>query len=172
MSNQTGNTEYKYGSVSNDEESGDALNNNFDESNLYYYKKEELTRSDKVVKAVKLAVPIIIAALFIGGLGFMLFHNFEYFYPGQSGTTHPSKKTSSSASYEPITASSSGNSHTKTVSSSSDSFEAPSIPVPAPAPAPNVGDSSCAANPACAALGLVGDSCCPTGGGVRLACCP
>jgi len=84
MAKDKRNSGYKYGSVNRDEESGAKDDDkNFDESNLYYVKDDNTTKEEK--NYVKLAVPIIIAALFIGGLAFMLFHNFEYFYPNQDG---------------------------------------------------------------------------------------
>jgi len=156
MTNDTGKNGYKYGSVNNDEESqATGGNKNFDESNLYYVKEDELTVREKVVKTFKLAVPIIIAILLIGGLSFMLFHNFEYFYPGRGGH-QVSPKVSKSSSV----------SSTKTTQRSYHDDDVPSVPIPAP----KFFGSSCAANPECADLGLIGE-CCPTGGGNKLECC-
>ena len=90
---------YKYGSVNTDEEGGAK---EFDESNLYYMKEDDLTTKDKALKAFKLAVPIIIAGLLVGVLAFMLFHNFAFLYPGRGGQEVPSKH-STTKSYSPTT---------------------------------------------------------------------
>ena len=155
-----GSNGYKYGSVSNDEELGASGGDRvFDESHLYYMKDDQRTRKQKVVKAIKLAVPIFIAVLLVVGLAFLLFQNFGYLYPGRGGQVSPSKHS---------TGSSTGTSTTSTSASPTNShYEniATSVPI---STVISVG-SSCAANPKCADLGLTGE-CCPTGG-KKLNCC-
>lgn len=156
MTDDTGSSRYKYGSVNDVEESGaTGGDKNFDESNLYYMKEGELTKRDKAVKVFKLAVPIIFAVFFVGGLAFLLFHNFAYFYPGRGGQEVPSKHAKTS-SVEP----------TKTTQRSFHDSDAPSVPIPTP----TTFGSSCAANPNCVDLGLTGE-CCPGGSGINLNCC-
>ena len=152
-----GTSGYKYGSVNTDEESGDTSGNNksFDESELYYMKDGDLSKKEKTVKAIKLAVPIVIAIMLIGGLAFLLFHNFAYFYPGRGGNEVPSKHSISS-----------GVSTTKTTQKYYHDDDTSVAPMPAPS---SVG-SSCAANQKCADLGLVGE-CCPSESGTNLSCC-
>jgi hypothetical protein len=158
MANDTGSSGYKYGSVNTDEESGaTGGNKNFDESNLYFIREDELTTRDKVMKAFKLAVPIFFAVLLIGGLAFMLFHNFAYFYPGGGGQQVPSKHSVSSSSGSP----------TKTTQRSFHDIDAPDVHISAPT---TTFASSCAANPKCADLGLIG-KCCPAESGIKLECC-
>ena len=150
MVNDRGSIGYKYGSVDNDEETlakGD--DKNYDESNLYYMVEVNGTKKDKASKAMKLAVPIIIAAVFIGGLAFMLFHNFAYFYPGRDGHTKDNGGTTPQ----------------KTTDHSYQDDDALHTPFPAPAAL-----ITCNANPKCVTLGLTG-ACCPTEEGILLECC-
>jgi len=165
MANDTGSSGYKYGSVNTDEESGaTGGNKNFDESNLYFIKEDESTKKDKVVKAIKLAIPIFLAVLLIGGLAFMLFNNFAYFYPGRGGEQVASKHSVSS----------NGGSLTKTTQRSFHDIDTPSYrdidTTDVPISAPTTFGSSCAANPKCSDLGLIG-KCCPGEGGIKLECC-
>ena len=154
MTNDKGSGGYKYGSVSNDEESGASSDNkNFDEKNLYYVKEDEQTKRERAAKAIKLAVPIIIAVFLIGGLAFMLFHNFAYFYPGRGGQVVSSKHSVNSGT-------------TKTTQYSYDTDDDQSSPIAIPTSS----STSCAANQKCKDLGLTGE-CCPTVKGDNLVCC-
>eukprot|EP00536_Pseudo-nitzschia_multiseries_P015082 jgi/Psemu1/216806/e_gw1.817.2.1 len=164
MATEKGSIGYSYGAVSsNDEESGgDGKNRGFDESNLYYYKDQELTSREKISKMIKLLVPLIIATGLIGGLAYILFHDFGGLYPApgeektrmNGGSVSQPSETDSMPSVP---------TYTKTSSFSSSS-------TPAIAKSDTSAGSSCAANPSCVALGLTG-VCCPTLEGVMLGCC-
>jgi len=165
----TGTGGYKYGSV-NDEEAG-ATGNNFDESNLYYIKEKEMSKREKAMKMIKLVVPIIIAVLFLGGLAFMLVHNFGKLYPGPGpgGQKVPSRGSGGSVSHP------TSPSHDIAHDGGGGGIASAPVPVPVPVPRRSVpttkdGGSSCAAYPKCTDRGLTGE-CCPTGGGVKLECC-
>lgn len=182
--NETGSAGYTYGSVNNDEETGAASENNndnddFDESNLYYYKEETLTRREKAIKIVKFTVPILIAVLLIGGLTFLLFHNFAKLYPGPGTQRIPSGGSRAShtdddddggivSPFSPpipvhsvptIMSASTKKKATKKATSSSDSSSSTK----------HLG-SSCSLYPKCLDLGLTGE-CCPTTAGGKLDCC-
>ena len=152
---------YKYGSVSTDEEI--PADKSFDESNLYYMKEEERTKKEKLFKAVKLGVPIIIAVVMIVGLAYLLFNNFGYFYPGRGGQVTPSKHSSSSTTTSSSSSSSSsgsGSSHYENIATS----------VPIPEKTTTSSGGTCEAHPKCADLGLTGE-CCPAASGIKLNCC-
>lgn len=146
-------SEYKYGSVSNDEEA--AGTKTFDETDLYYMKEGERTRKEKIMTAIKLGVPIMIASILIVGLGYLLLHNFGYFYPGQGGT---SSKRSSVTTISSTPATTTHSSHYDNI--------ATKVPITTT----TFGASSCAANPKCADRGLTGE-CCPSPDGTKLDCC-
>ena len=147
---------YQYGSVSTDEEI--AADKSFDEANLYYMKDEERTRKEKLMKAIKLGVPILIAIIFIAGLGFLLFNNFGYFYPGRGGQVTPSKHSTTTATTSSGSSSSSSRTHYDNI--------ATSVPIPAKITT----GIFCSANPKCSDMGLTGE-CCPTASGIKLNCC-
>ncbi len=148
-------SEYKYGSVSNDEEAGG--DKSFDETDLYYMKDGERTTKEKFMNAIKLGVPIIIAIVGLGLLGYLLFKNFGYFYPGQGGGSSSKSSGVTTVSSTPATATHS--SHYNNIVTK--------VPI---ATTTSFGASSCAANPKCDDLGLTGE-CCPTSGGIKLSCC-
>lgn len=161
MTIETGSSGYVYGTINTkDEESdGNVENKDFDESNLYYYKGEELTRKEKLSKMIKLLVPIIIAAVFLGGIAFVLFHNFGGLYPGPG--EEKVRSSGDSASHLTETETSEYTPTSAKPSSSSGS----STPI-----ATKTAGRSCEANPSCADLGLTG-VCCPTDEGIQLGCC-
>ncbi|VEU36886.1 unnamed protein product [Pseudo-nitzschia multistriata] len=166
MADGRGSSGYKYGSVdNNDEEAGvDEKDKSFDESNLYFYKEEDLTRQEKISKFVKLFVPIILAVSMVGGLAYILFHDFGDLYPGPGEKSHSAGRVSqpttvTSDDYTPNIAN---------MSSSSNSSHGSSIPVISQTKTSS--GNSCEANPGCAALGLTGN-CCPTSEGIKLGCC-
>lgn len=165
MVKDKGNSGYKYGSVDNDEEPGaKGVDKNYDESNLYYMKEDNVTKEDKAFKAMKLAVPIIIAAMFIGGLAFMLFHNFAYFYPGRDGHTKTSGSTNPTTTTE-HTYYDDDALNTQFPASATFGFndnDSPGVSIPT--------SLNCKAYPKCVSLGLTG-ACCPTGEGIELECC-
>jgi hypothetical protein len=129
-------------------------------------------------KLLLIAAPILAAVLIMGGISFVLFHDFNRLYPGRGGdaysnnrggggggstTTHtnvatvegPSPSPGSSSKHLPQ--SSSATSSTKKSSNTTDTVMSEE----------DIG-RSCSVHPDCSAL--LGD-CCPTGGGVFLACC-
>ena len=168
MANDVGRSGYKYGSVNNDEESGATTDSkSFDESNLYFMKDEDLSKKEKGVKVFKLAVPIIIAVLLIGGLAFLMFHNFAHFYPGRGGNKHSHSMSSGATPWPNDDDGTSGASISAPWSKDDDSASGFSIPAPSTSTS---GGSSCSANPKCVDLGLTGQ-CCPSGSGVQLSCC-
>ena len=150
-------SEYKYGSVSNDEEVGG--DKSFDETDLYYMKDGERTTKEKVINAIKLGVPIIIGSILFVALGYLLFHNFGYFYPGSGGRSSSNNSSVTTVSSTPAT--SSHSSHYTNI--------ATKVPITTTTTT-SFGASSCAANPKCDDLGLTGE-CCPTSGGIKLSCC-
>lgn len=170
---KSGNTEsggYKYDSVSNEDEAGKVYNKNFKESDLYYYKEDELTKREKTMKIVRLTFPILISILLIGGIAWGLFQNFGKLYPSPSGQRASNNiKTSSShqsSSYttddgtdddipDPIQTSKISTDTTNSGSSSTKKY---------------LGSSSCLEYQKCLDLGLIG-KCCPTLAGNRLDCC-
>mmetsp|Transcript_3786 Transcript_3786/g.8163 ORF Transcript_3786/g.8163 Transcript_3786/m.8163 type:complete len:164 (+) Transcript_3786:151-642(+) len=161
MANESGSAGYKYGSVGDNEELGanDDNSKNFDESHLYYYKEKDLTTTEKISKLIKLFVPIIIAVVLIGGLAYILFHDFGTLYPRPGGE----KVTSKGGMVSQSTSVSSGESAPTVIRSESS-------PTVSKSKTSSSFGGSCAANPSCAALGLSG-VCCPTPEGVQLGCC-
>jgi len=180
---------YKYGSVnSNDEESGGDGGNNdesnnfldksFDESNLYYYNGSKPTRRESAARAFRLGVPILVAAMLVGGLALWLFRNIGYLYPTQDpsggGSHHHHNNAGGSMKKMPPSSYPSSSSNTdddRAVASFKDSVP-PINPeeVPTKNATANFSSSSCAAYPKCAKLELTGE-CCPTKSGVKLNCC-
>jgi hypothetical protein len=146
-----------YGAISNSEEEEKA-SEGFDSNNTYY-----LTDNGSWTcrKLFLMAVPLLGAALIIGGAVWYLLSDFNHLYPGPGPTTTGSRSEG----------------HTIRVP--------PPPPVPAIAPSPQKvtqkveqksnnensksdDAASCISHPACS--GLIGD-CCPTSAGVLLDCC-
>lgn len=143
----------------------------FQEGSVYYLKEKSLTPKEKFQKLVRVAVPLAIALLVLGGFAYFLTRGFDSLYPAPGEPSHvniphftPSTDTAASPPgpsplqpygppipspvSTPVTSSSSASSSTGGGSS----------------------DSDCSAHPKCNDLGLTG-SCCPTGEGVVLGCC-
>jgi hypothetical protein len=158
---------YQYGSVNRtggEVEEADE----FKETDLLYYKEKEPSRQEKMMKIVKIAVPIIIAFLLIGGFAWVLFKDFGRLYPGPAGShipDHPPAAAPAPAfvpdkgpqptiiqKYAELPASTGSSSSSSTTSTKS------------------ISGSACAANSRCSALGLTGE-CCPTSAGTVLECC-
>ncbi|KAG7348515.1 hypothetical protein IV203_017220 [Nitzschia inconspicua] len=158
--------------------------NHFQETDLLFYKGRTLSQKEKTVKLIKIAVPVFIAVLLIGGLTWLLLGGFGNLYPGPSG----SKPPDSSSYGRPIPTPQSTGSTTSTkttidtTSTSSKSHSSVSEPVAAaPKESPTTstststhssatGGAACSAHSHCDAIGLIGD-CCPTTEGTMLDCC-
>lgn len=158
---------YKYGSVNNAGGDVEAESHDFKETDLLYYREKELSKQEKLMKIVKIAVPLIIAVTLIGGFAWFLLGDFGHLYPGPAGSQVP------------------GHTPASLPTSSAPKAPAPrSAPEEAPPPAPapkyevhaastsssSSGGSSCTAHSKCSALGLTGQ-CCPTSAGTILECC-
>jgi hypothetical protein len=173
MSNKSN---YKYGAVGGGDD--EETRNNFKESDLLYYEERKLTQKEKTMKIIKIAVPVMIAVLVIGGFAWFLLRDFGHLYPGPSAPvlspSHstvvsrpsfpepptPSATTKGKAPTEPAvvspTATAKQTDHKPSGSSSSDSSSS--------------GGSDCSLHPKCNSLGLTGE-CCPTISGDSLDCC-
>ena len=163
---------YKYGSVNTT--TGGVVENvdDFKETDLLYYKEKELSKQEKVMKIVKIAVPIINAFVLIGGLAWFLLRDFGLLYPGPAGShvsDHaPAAVPTSSVQRVPA----------PTVVQPGKGLQPTAIPkYPASGSSSSsttsmksISGSTCAANSKCHALGLEGE-CCPTSAGTMLECC-
>jgi hypothetical protein len=134
---------------------------------LLYYKGRSLSQKEKTAKLIKIAVPVAIAVLLIGGLTWFLLGDFGHLYPGPSGPKSPSSSH--------IISSPEASKQTSTATSSKSHSSASEPPKASPATATHSsstssGGSSCSANSKCDGLGLIGD-CCPSAAGVMLECC-
>ena len=175
-----------YGSIGGDSIGKDSNNSDtddFKESYLYYYKKDDLTKKEKLMKTIKLIVPIIIAIFLIGGIAWVLFQNLDKLYPAPStngGKTRARTTTTgtstSSSQYDHFTnddTSPPSIKHLKNSStdrtSSTDTTISSSNPL-SNSSTKNGVDSSCSAYQACQKLELVGE-CCPTIEDDILECC-
>lgn len=152
---------------------------------IYFLKDKNATREDRLKKFILGAVPLVIAVILMGGIGFWLFKDFDHLYPGPSGSrSSPNLKPrgppinspqDSAPDYFPAPSDSDPSPPT----TSNLKPRGPPIGTPvAPAPSPmkppasfsSGNDVDCSAIPACNKLGLTG-LCCPTGEGVMLGCC-
>jgi hypothetical protein len=147
-----------YGSVE-----GQAESKSFDEKDTYYLKESTLSPEDRRRKCMRMAVPIILAVVIIGGFALFLLRDFEILYPGRSGGNN---KVPSDPLF-PI-------GHTTGTDQTSEKQSDPTPQLkPNPSPPSDAGKnsgmaSSCFAHKNCD--GLVGE-CCPTLDGVFLLCC-
>lgn len=165
-----------YGSVDNpssgneNKEAEEEQQQHFQETNLLYYKGRTLSQQEKTAKLIKIAVPIVIAILLIGGLAWFLLGDFGHLYPGPSGAKQPGYSyTISSPAATPPTSSSEVSSKSHSGSSSSTTSSEPA-PAPKDSSHSSSGAAACSAHSACSTLGLVGE-CCPTSSGTMLECC-
>jgi hypothetical protein len=170
-----------YGAV---KASGDdaAVDRSFNADNAYYLKDGErnLTFQQRLKKLAMVVVPLLTAALIIGGAAVFLLRDFNHLYPGRGGDT-----TQKTPAYHSI------RTGTKSLDSSGDDFTPSGNAPPTP---PNTatstgkssekassnksssssggvsGNAACSAHPGCAENGLTGD-CCPTSIGDMLDCC-
>jgi hypothetical protein len=162
-----------YGSVNETPGGGGEDVDHFKETDLLYYKEKQPSKQERIMKIVKIAVPMIIAVVLIGGLAWFLLRDFGQLYPGPAGThtsDHaPASVPTSSVQRVPVPTNvqpekglqpaaipkypSSGSSSSSSTKSTKSSI-----------------GSTCAANSKCSALGLTGE-CCPTAAGTMLECC-
>jgi hypothetical protein len=179
-----GSNDYKYGSVGGTGDEAEA-HNDFNEADLLFYKDREPSKQEKMIKTLKIAIPLIIAVSLIGGFAWFLLQDFGFFYPGPATESHNPEHTPGGSGSSTLPASTTApraptvpagapkgqppgydsSSHSATSSSGSSSTV-----VSASSSASRGGSSSCAANSKCSALGLTGE-CCPTSGGTMLDCC-
>mmetsp|Transcript_1926 Transcript_1926/g.4434 ORF Transcript_1926/g.4434 Transcript_1926/m.4434 type:complete len:209 (-) Transcript_1926:55-681(-) len=203
--------EYSYGSVedggSNSKKKGEedvdaekAAGNDdgddFKETDLLYVTSQSrpLTPEEKRMKIIKIAVPIIVALILIGGFALFLLRGFTNLYPGPSGSSSSDNGGRAPPYYEPLHETSPAATATATAAEDYDN----SMPVPAPTTPPkststsksssssssssssvstsstskssSSTSSSCGDNSKCSAAGLTGQ-CCPTVAGGVLDCC-
>lgn len=59
----------------------------------FFYKQKDLSKKEKIMKMIKLAVPIIIAVILIGGIAWILFDEFDNIYPSSSSGHRPSSSS-------------------------------------------------------------------------------
>jgi hypothetical protein len=134
-------------------------------------------------------VPLLVAVLIMGGIGFWLFEDFDHLYPGPSGNRSPSglkprgppiispQGTALDYRYSPAIDDQPTAPTPSNLKPRGPPISSPGAPAPAPKTSPSSSSSTsssgggdCSANPACNELDLTGQ-CCPTGEGVMLGCC-
>jgi hypothetical protein len=156
-----------YGAVDKSEEETGAIDG-FKETDLLYYKGSSLSQKEKTAKIIKIAVPVVIAVLLIGGFAWFLLGDFGHLYPGPSGPKPPDHSTitvhpaSTPTGTKPVFAPAgkeSPSSHTSSTTMSGTKQNSS-----------GGSSSSCTAHSKCSSLGLTGE-CCPTNAGDILDCC-
>jgi cytoskeletal protein RodZ len=186
---------YSYGAVGKEtdaqkagaKDSGDSKDEggDFKETDLLYV-QDSLSPKEKRMKIIKIAVPIIVAVVLIGGLALFLLRGFTNLYPGPSGSKiHsyssepeylPSSSSSSSTNKRsPVSAPLTPSTTFKTATSTEDETTAASSTKENTSSSSSsyknhAGSSSCGDNQKCKAAGLTGQ-CCPTVSGDMLDCC-
>jgi hypothetical protein len=148
----------------------------FHEDQTYYLHRANMTSYyDRFRRALLVMLPIVVAAVLVGGAVFLLLRNFQYLYPSPSGSLHDrwsihqesensvqvNDGVDSSISSVPYNA---VRDHVSSTSLHSSAAILNNTAAAASA-------AACEANPLCAKLGLTGD-CCPTQDGTTfLLCC-
>jgi hypothetical protein len=175
-----------YGAVDTNEPN-DTESQPFQESDVYYLKEQKMSREDRVMKILLAAVPLLVAVLIMGGIGFLLFKDFDHLYPGPGGSTSPSNlkprgppiisPQGTAPDYSPAIDDQPTAPTPSYLKPRGPPISSPTAPAPAPKTSPSSSSSisssgcgECSANPACNEIGLTG-KCCPTGEGVMLGCC-
>jgi len=150
---------HSYDSISNEEEAGKVYNKNFKESDLYYYKEDELTKREKTMKIINSIFPILISILLVGGITWGLIKNFGKLYPSPSSNNIKTSSSHQASSYT-------------TDDSTNDDIPDPiqTTKISTDTTKNYLGSSSCSAYPKCLDLGLIGQ-CCPALAEDRLDCC-
>eukprot|EP00529_Nitzschia_sp_RCC80_P033945 CAMPEP_0113485660 /NCGR_PEP_ID=MMETSP0014_2-20120614/24597_1 /TAXON_ID=2857 /ORGANISM="Nitzschia sp." /LENGTH=204 /DNA_ID=CAMNT_0000379311 /DNA_START=138 /DNA_END=752 /DNA_ORIENTATION=- /assembly_acc=CAM_ASM_000159 len=166
----------------------------FKETDLLYVTSQSrpLTPEEKRMKIIKIAVPIVVAMILIGGFALFLLRGFTDLYPGPSGSSSSDNGGRSPPYYEPLHETSP--TAAAAAAAAADDYDN-SMPVPAPMTPPkstsksssssvsstsssssssssstSSSSSSCGDNSKCSAAGLTGQ-CCPTAAGDMLDCC-
>mmetsp|Transcript_61659 Transcript_61659/g.68983 ORF Transcript_61659/g.68983 Transcript_61659/m.68983 type:complete len:184 (-) Transcript_61659:2707-3258(-) len=154
---------HKYDSISNEEEAGKVYNTNFKESDLYYYKEDERTKREKIIRIMNSTFPILIFILLISGITWGLIQNFGKLYPSPSGqrTSNNIKKSSSHQASSYTTDDGTDDDIHDTIQTHKISTDTTKK---------YLASSSCLAYPKCMSLELTGE-CCPTLAGDKLDCC-
>mmetsp|Transcript_33190 Transcript_33190/g.38266 ORF Transcript_33190/g.38266 Transcript_33190/m.38266 type:complete len:184 (-) Transcript_33190:2604-3155(-) len=154
---------HKYDSISNEEEAGKVYNTNFKESDLYYYKEDERTKREKIIRIMNSTFPILIFILLIGGITWGLIQNFGKLYLSPSGH-RASNNIKNSSSHQ-------ASSYTTDDGTDDDIHDTiQTHKISTDTTKKYLASSSCLAYPKCMSLELTGE-CCPTLAGDKLDCC-
>lgn len=163
---------YQYGSVNENTGGGVEDIDEFKETDLLYYKEKELSKKEKIMKIVKIAVPVIVAIVLIGGFAWFLLTDFGHLYPGPAGShvsDHPPASVPTSAVHA-VPAQTNVQPEKGLQPAAIPKYPASGSSSLSTTSTKSLSGSTCAANSKCKALGLTGE-CCPTSAGTMLECC-